>query len=201
VRDIVTDDAIHNAMVVHAAFGGSTNLVLHVPAIAHAAGRRRPTVDDWARINRAVPRLVDVLPNGPKHYATVQVFLAGGVPEVMLHLRAARTCCGSTPARSPAGPSARISPGGRNPNGAGGCAKNSRSLDGIDPDDVIMSPTPGSASAASRVPITFLRGNLAPEGALVKSTAIAPQSSGRTACIATKARPASLPPRRMPSPR
>ena len=40
-----------------------------------------------ARINRSVARLVDVLPNGPKHYATVQVFLAGGVPEVMLHLR------------------------------------------------------------------------------------------------------------------
>jgi xylonate dehydratase len=42
-RDIVTDDAIHNAMVTHAAFGGSTNLVLHVPAIAHAAGRRSTT--------------------------------------------------------------------------------------------------------------------------------------------------------------
>jgi dihydroxyacid dehydratase/phosphogluconate dehydratase len=70
-RHILTDDAVHNAMVVHAAFGGSTNLVLHIPAIAHAAGLRRPTVDDWSRINRAVPRLVDVLPNGPKHYATV----------------------------------------------------------------------------------------------------------------------------------
>src|SRR5437867_1267330 len=44
---IVTDAAIHNAMVVHAAFGGSTNLLLHTPAIAHAAGLRRPTVDDW----------------------------------------------------------------------------------------------------------------------------------------------------------
>ena len=40
-------------------------------------------------INRAVPRLVDALPNGPKNFATVQVFLAGGVPEVMLHLRRA----------------------------------------------------------------------------------------------------------------
>ena len=52
-------------MVVHAAFGGSTNLILHLPAIAHAAGLRRPTVDDWARVNRQVPRLVDALPNGP----------------------------------------------------------------------------------------------------------------------------------------
>jgi dihydroxyacid dehydratase/phosphogluconate dehydratase len=87
LASILTEDALHNAMVVHAAVGGSTNLVLHVPAIAHAAGLPRPTVEDWARINRQVPRLVDVLPNGPTHYATVQVFLAGGVPEVMLHLR------------------------------------------------------------------------------------------------------------------
>ena len=77
-------------MVVHAAFGGSTNLLLHIPAIAHAAGLRRPTVDDWNEVNRRVPRLVDVLPNGPVGHPTVRVFLAGGVPEVMLHLRRAR---------------------------------------------------------------------------------------------------------------
>src|SRR5207249_1457570 len=52
VRDIVTDAAIANAMVVHAAFGGSTNLLLHVPAIAHAVGLRRPVIDDWIRVNR-----------------------------------------------------------------------------------------------------------------------------------------------------
>ena len=84
---ILADAAFHNAMVVHAAFGGSTNLILHIPAIAHAAGRRRPTVEDWDRINRQVPRLVDVLPNGPEYHVTARVFLAGGVPEVMLHLR------------------------------------------------------------------------------------------------------------------
>ena len=50
---------------------------------------RRPSAADWAAINRAVPRLVDALPNGPNNFATVQVFLAGGVPEVMLHLRRA----------------------------------------------------------------------------------------------------------------
>ncbi|NJN83903.1 MAG: hypothetical protein HC802_17580, partial [Caldilineaceae bacterium] len=85
--DILTKDALHNAMVTHAAFGGSTNLLLHIPAIAHAAGLRRPEVADWARINRATPRLVDVLPNGPVGHPTVRVFMAGGVPEVMLHLR------------------------------------------------------------------------------------------------------------------
>ena len=86
-EQIVTQDAVHNAMVVHAAFGGSTNLVLHIPAIAHAAGLERPTIDEWTEINRAVPRLVDVLPNGPVNHPTLRAYLAGAVPEVMLHLR------------------------------------------------------------------------------------------------------------------
>jgi len=175
-RDIVTDDAIHNAMVVHAAFGGSTNLILHVPAIAHAAGRRRPTVDDWTRINRAVPRLVDVLPNGPKHYATVQVFLAGGVPEVMLHLRNAgllkldvRTVSGRTLGENLAW--WETSERRRR------LREKLHTLDGIDPDNVIMSPERARERGLTST-ITFLRGNLAPEGALVKSTAIAPQLVG-----------------------
>src|SRR3954451_25272283 len=87
LRHILSDAAVRNAMVVHAAFGGSTNLLLHVPAIAHAAGLRRPTARDWSDVNRAVPRIVDALPNGPRNHPTIQVFLAGGVPEVMLHLR------------------------------------------------------------------------------------------------------------------
>src|SRR5205823_8803913 len=87
VRHILTDASVSNAMAVHAAFGGSTNLLLHVPAIAFSAGLARPTVEDWTAINRAVPRLVDALPNGPVGHPTIRVFLAGGVPEVMLHLR------------------------------------------------------------------------------------------------------------------
>ena len=86
-REILTSASIQNAMVVHAAFGGSTNLLLHIPAIAHAAGLKLPTVDDWISVNRRVPRLVSVLPNGPVYHPTIRVFLAGGVPEVMLHLR------------------------------------------------------------------------------------------------------------------
>ena len=86
-RQVVTQKSLHNAMVLHAAFGGSTNLLLHIPAIAHAAGLERPTVHDWISINKKVPRLVSVLPNGPVNYPTSHVFLAGGVPEVMLHLR------------------------------------------------------------------------------------------------------------------
>jgi putative YjhG/YagF family dehydratase len=84
---ILTQRALENAMLLHAAFGGSTNLLLHIPALAHAAGLRRPAVDDWHRINTQTPRLVDALPNGPRNHPTVQVFMAGGVPEVMLHLR------------------------------------------------------------------------------------------------------------------
>src|SRR5205807_2619788 len=86
-RDILTDAAVRNAMVVHAAFGGSTNLLLHIPAVAYHAGLRRPSVEDWSAVNRRVPRLVDALPNGPVGHPTVRVYLAGGVPEVMLHLR------------------------------------------------------------------------------------------------------------------
>ncbi|WP_069963676.1 YjhG/YagF family D-xylonate dehydratase [Lacunisphaera limnophila] len=172
-RDLLTDDSLHNAMVCHAAFGGSTNLVLHIPAIAHAAGLRRPTVDDWARINRVVPRLVDSLPNGPRHFATVQVYLAGGVPEAMLHLRDlgllkldARTVTGRTLGDNltwweKSERRTRL-------------REKLRTLDGIDPGDVIMPAAQARARGLAST-VTFLRGNLAPEGALVKSTAIAPQ--------------------------
>ena len=85
---ILTNASIRNAMVTFAAFGGSTNLLLHIPAIAYAAGLDRPTIDDWNAVNRKTPRLVDVLPNGPVGHPTVRAYLAGGVPEVMLHLRA-----------------------------------------------------------------------------------------------------------------
>ena len=175
-RDILTADSIHNAMVLHAAVGGSTNLVLHVPAIAHAAGLSVPAAADWARINRAVPRLVDVLPNGPRHFATVQVFLAGGVPEVMLHLRElgllklhARTVSGRTLGENLAWweQSERRSR----------LREKLRLLDGIDPDDVIMSAARAQAKGLTST-VTFLHGNLAPEGALVKSTAISPALIG-----------------------
>lgn len=173
LSDILTDDAVHNAMVLHAAVGGSTNLVLHVPAIAHAAGLRRPDVEDWIRINREVPRLVDVLPNGPNHYATVQVFLAGGVPEVMLHLRELgllKLDCLTVSGRT-VGENLdwwKTSERRRR------LRAKLRELDGIDPHEVIMSPDQAARRGLTGT-VTFLRGNLAPEGALVKSTAIAPQ--------------------------
>ena len=169
-RQILTSDALHNAMAVHAAMGGSTNLLLHIPAIAHAAGLPRPTVEDWSALNRAVPRLVDVLPNGPRNHVTVQVFMAGGVPEVMLHLRGlgllhedALTVSGL---RLGAVLDAWESSTRRREVRA-----LLRERDGIDPDDVIMAPDRARARGLTGT-LTFPRGNLAPEGSVIKSTAI-----------------------------
>jgi putative YjhG/YagF family dehydratase len=169
-RDILTPAALHNAMVLHAAFGGSMNLLLHVPAIAHAAGLKRPTVEDWTHINRRVPRLVDALPNGPQNFATVQVFLAGAVPEVMLELRSTglldesvRTVSGDTLGacldwwrESPRRHALRQS---------------LQQQDGIDPEDVIMSPDRARSRGLTST-VCFPVGNLAPEGSVIKCTAI-----------------------------
>jgi putative YjhG/YagF family dehydratase len=170
--DLLTDKAFENAITVHAAFGGSTNLCLHVPAIAFYAGVRRPTVEDWAVVNRRVSRIVDALPNGPVGHPTVQVFLAGGVPEAMLHLRDAGllhldclTVTGETLGRNlewweKSERRARL-------------RELLRTKDRVDPDNVIMS----FAKARERgltAALTFPRGNLCPEGSVIKSTSIDP---------------------------
>jgi putative YjhG/YagF family dehydratase len=169
---ILTAEAIENAMLVHAAFGGSTNLVLHLPAVAHAAGLKTPGVADWRRASRATPRLVDALPNGPRNHATVRVFLAGGVPEVMLQLRrmglvhtGVLTATGGTldealdwweSSERRARMKAAL-----------------REQDGVDADEVVMGPDAarrrGLAGAA-----VFPVGNLAPGGSVVKATALDP---------------------------
>jgi putative YjhG/YagF family dehydratase len=172
MREILTEHSLHNAMMVHAAVGGSTNLLLHIPAIAFAAGLRRPTADDWNRLNRLVPRLVDVLPNGPVGHPTVRFFLAGGVPEVMLHLRElgllrleALTATGKTL--------------GENLQEWEQSERRRRlrellqQSDGVDPETVIMSPTQARAAGLTST-VTFPFGNLAPEGSVIKSTAIDP---------------------------
>ena len=208
MRDILTADAIENAMAVHAACGGSTNLLLHLPAVAFAAGLKRPSIDDWNRINRQVPRIVDVLPNGPVGHPTVQLFLAGGVPEVMLHLRKlgllklnALTATGRTL--------------GENLEWWEGSERRQkmrqalRDRDGIDPDNVIMTPDVARQRGLTST-VTFPVGNLAPEGSVIKSTAIDPSvvdvdgvyrkigparvfTSERDAVAAIKARPGTTP--------
>jgi putative YjhG/YagF family dehydratase len=170
--DVLTQASIENAMVVHAAFGGSTNLLLHLPAVAHAAGLRRPVAADWARVNRQAPRLVDALPNGPGNFATVQVFLAGGTPEVMLHLRRAGLL--DTSVMTATGQSL-----GQNldwwehSSRRQELRKNLLQRDGIDPDDVIMSPDRARTRGLTST-VCFPVGNLAPEGSVIKSTSIDP---------------------------
>ncbi|HTL30899.1 MAG TPA: YjhG/YagF family D-xylonate dehydratase, partial [Tepidisphaeraceae bacterium] len=167
---VLTEGAFRNALAVHAAFGASTNLLLHIPAIAFSAGIKRPTVQDWIEINRKVPRLVDVLPNGPRYFKTVQVFLAGGVPEVMVHLRDAglldldcMTVTGKTVGDNLAW-----------------WERSDRRLrlreilkreDDVDADDVIHTPARARDKGMGST-VIFPLGNLCPEGAVVKSTAI-----------------------------
>ncbi len=169
---ILTDAAIRNAMILHAAFGGSTNLLLHIPAIAHAAGLTRPTVADWTAVNRAVPRLVDALPNGPRNFATVQVFLAGAVPEVMLHLRDAGLL--DTSVRTVSGENLDQNLNWwQQSERRHTLRKRLLDLDGIDPDDVIMSRDLARSRGLTAT-VCFPAGNLAPEGAIIKSTSIDP---------------------------
>ena len=172
MRDMLTPAAVRNAMIVHAAFGGSTNLLLHIPAIAHAAKLPRPTVQDWIDVNRRTPRLVDVLPNGPQYHPTVRVFLAGGVPEVMLHLRAlglldtsVLTVTGTTL--------------GENLDVWEKSERRTRfrqllqERDGVDADEVIMAPDLARERGLTGT-LVFPLGNLAPEGSVIKATAIDP---------------------------
>jgi len=170
--DVLSDANVRNALVVHAAFGGSTNLILHLPAIAYAAGLSRPTVDDWTRVNRQVPRLVDALPNGPKGHPTVQVFLAGGVPEVMLHLRRAGLL--ETNALTVSGEKLdAVLDWWEQSERRAALRKVLRERDGIDPDDVIMDPD-GARRRGLTSTVTFPKGNLAPGGSVIKSTSIDP---------------------------
>jgi len=172
IRDILTDDALHNAMVVHAACGGSTNLLLHIPAIAFAAGLRRPTVADWSDINRRVPRLVDVLPNGPVGHPTIRLFLAGGVPELMRHL--ARLKLLKLDALTVTGQRlGDVLDWWETSDRRSELRARLQSADGVDPDTVIMSPEAAAGEGLTST-VCFPVGNLAPEGSVIKSTAIDP---------------------------
>jgi xylonate dehydratase len=170
--NVLSPASIRNAMTVHAAFGGSTNLLLHIPAIAFAAGLPRPTVEDWAEINRKTPRLVDVLPNGPSYHPTIRAYLAGGVPEVMLHLRDlelldlnAMTVTGE--------PLVKTLEWWEQSERRTRLRERLQEQDGVDPDDVIMNPARARSRGLTST-VTFPKGNLAPEGSVIKSTAIDP---------------------------
>jgi xylonate dehydratase len=169
---ILTDAAVRNALVVHAAFGGSTNLIMHLAAVAHSAGLHRPTVDDWTRVNRQVPRIVDTLPNGPKGHPTVQAFLAGGVPEVMLHLRRAGLL--ETGVTTVSGLTLdEVLNWWEQSERRAALRKVLEESDGVPAGDVIMDPDTARRRGLTST-VTFPRGNLAPGGCVIKSTAIDP---------------------------
>ncbi|MCY4063252.1 MAG: YjhG/YagF family D-xylonate dehydratase [Chloroflexi bacterium] len=172
LADILTPAALENAMLVHSAFGGSTNLLLHIPAIAHAAGLTPPSVDDWIRVNRSTARLVDALPNGPRNHPTVQVYMAGGVPEVMCHLRQMGLL--NTDALTVTGDKLDVVLDWWESSERRRLARERlRENDGIDPSDVIMSPEQAAARGLTST-VVFPMGNIAPQGSVIKATAIDP---------------------------
>jgi putative YjhG/YagF family dehydratase len=171
--DILTPDALYNAMVMHAAVGGSTNLLIHVPAIAHAAGLPRPGVRQWQEINEAVRRFVDVLPNGPVGHPTVRLFLAGGVPEVAWHLREQGLWRGE--ARTVSGLSwNELLDRWHASDRREAVRARLQEADGIDPDDVIIPPHEARRRGLTST-VCFPLGNLCPEGSVIKATAIDPE--------------------------
>src|SRR2546429_3264742 len=176
IARILTQHALENAMLVHAAFGGSTNLLLHIPAIAHAAGLRPPTLDDWIRVNRATPRLVDALPNGPRGHPTVQVFRAGGVPEVMLHLRGMGLLHGDVLTGTGDTLDAALDWWQASERRRAARARLTAAA-AVAPDDVIMGPDAARRAGLTST-VVFPVGNLAPEGAVIKATALDPSVVG-----------------------
>jgi xylonate dehydratase len=172
LSDVLSEDSFYNAIAVHAACGGSTNLLLHVPAVAFAAGLPRPGLDVWKEVNRRVTRFVDVLPNGPMYHPTVRLFLAGGVPEIMWHLRElgiarcdAKTVTGQTWHEildQWAGSERRRA-----------MREMLRERDGVDADSVIIPPAKAKQMGLTST-VCFPQGNICPDGSVIKSTAIDP---------------------------
>lgn len=172
MKDILTDDAIFNAMLIHAAVGGSTNLLLHIPAVAAAAGLKRPGADAFRAVNQLVPRFVDCLPNGPMGHPTVRMFLAGGVPEVAWHLRNlgllktnAKTISGMT--------WDELLDKWQNSDRRAACRERLAQADGVDPDTVIIPPAKAREMGLTST-VCFPMGNLCPEGSVIKATSIDP---------------------------
>ena len=149
-RDIVSAAALHNAMECDMAFGGSTNTVLHLTAIAREAGHPI-TMDDWDAASARTPHLVKLQPSGPRPLS--DLYEVGGVPVVMHELaeldlldRSAVTCMGTLDEYLQA------------------CTKPA------DGEVCRAHDNPFSPSGALKV----LHGNIAPDGAIVKKSAVDP---------------------------
>ena len=147
-RDIMTRAAFENAMVVCMAMGGSTNLVLHLLAIAHSV-EVPMTIDDFLSVQKRIPLLADLKPSGK--YVMEDVHKIGGTPAVMKYLLAeglldgsCLTCTGRT------------------------LAENLADVPDLPADQQIIHPIQSPLKATGH--ISILRGNLAPEGAVGKIT-------------------------------
>ena len=148
-RDIMSEAAFENAIAVDMAIGGSTNTVLHLPAIAHEAGVAL-SLERFDRISSRTPYLVKISPSGPHHMQDLHE--AGGIPAVMAELLAHGRLDGSLPTVTTKTVAENV-------------AGAARRTDVIRPFDDPYRPDGG---------IAILEGNLAPERAVVKAAAVAP---------------------------
>jgi dihydroxy-acid dehydratase len=149
-RDIMTQAAFENAIATDMAIGGSTNTVLHLPAVAHDAGVELP-LDLFDEISGRTPYMVKLSPAGPHHMQDLDE--AGGIAAVMAELLENGLVNGDLPTVTGRSVSENV-------------ARARRYGDVIHPVDA-----PYSASGG----IAILKGNLAPEGAVVKAGAVAPR--------------------------
>jgi len=150
-RDIITRQSLENAIAVIMAFGGSTNAVLHLLAIAHEA-KVDLHIEDFHRIGSKVPLLADVKPFG--RYVMSDVDRVGGVPVVMRGLLDAGVLHGDC-----------LTVTGKT------VAENLADIDPPDPDGTILKAS--NDAIAPTGGITILSGSLAPEGAVVKNAGVA----------------------------
>ncbi len=149
-RDIVTKEAIENAVAVIMATGGSTNAVLHYLAIAHAAGVEW-SIDDFERIRRRTPVLCDLKPSG--QYLAIDLHRAGGIPAVMKELLAHGLIHGDC-----------LTITGKT------VAENLASVPALNPEQKVIRPVTQPIYAQGHLAI--LKGNLSPEGCVAKITGL-----------------------------
>jgi dihydroxy-acid dehydratase len=161
-RDILTPEAFHNALVVHAAIAGSTNALLHLPVIAREAGVKL-TLDDFDEVNRKAPWLTNVSPSGL--HPTTFFWFAGGAQYVIQQLKDHLDLDCMTVTGSTLGVNLRGLEKGHF------FERVRRYLVEYDLDvaDVIRPPTKPMGREGS---VAVLHGNLAPEGAVVKHSAV-----------------------------
>ena len=159
--DILTKEAFENAIKIHAALSGSTNALLHLPAIAHELGIDIDA-ELFDRINREVPYLVDVQPSGK--YVSEMVWYAGGVPRVQIELKEVLDLSVMTITGKTLGENLEdLEKAGYFYRGEGYLANY-----GLKREDVIRPADQGKGFGS----IAVLKGNIAPDGAVVKFSAV-----------------------------